>query len=80
MKPMTLQSKKEDTHSVYNPDYLRQTRPIHLSRKYFLRVSQRIGEFRPNTVSVLQGKGGKECAPSNRPVCAARSCRRGETE
>ena len=67
MKSMTLQCKKEDAKSVSNPDHLRQTRLIHLNRKYFLRVSQRIRELGPTTVGVWQGKGGKEFAPSGRP-------------
>lgn len=58
-----MQCKKEDAQSVS----LRQTRLIHLSGRYPLRVSQRIREFGPTTVSVSQGKGGKKCAPSGRP-------------
>lgn len=68
MKSITLQCKKEDAQLVSNPDGdLRQTRFVHLGRKYFLRALQRIGKFGPTTVGVSQGKGGKECAPSGRP-------------
>jgi len=71
MKSITSRYEKEDAQPVsnINPNHLRQTRLIHLSRKYFLRVSQRIREFDPTTVSVSQGKGGKKRAPSDRP-CA----------
>jgi len=67
MKSMTMQCKKEDAQSVFNPDHLRQARLVHLSGKYPLRVSQRIRKFGPTTVSVSQGKGGKKFAPSGGP-------------
>jgi len=78
MKWMTLQCKKEDAQLVSNSDHLRQTRPIHLNRKHFLRVLQRIKVFGRTTVNVSQGK--EEMCLVRLSVCAARSSRRGRME